>query len=91
MILGIKCAVHRHYSRVPLEEHHVWPLGDGGPNLPLNKITVCANGHYEIHACLDMLRKGIELTWRQKIGFGRKVRTYAGQGWSQIELAKRAS
>ena len=89
MELGTDCAVHRHWSRVPLELHHVWPLGDGGPNIPKNKIKVCANGHYSIHACLDLLRHGVPLTWRQKIGFGRKVRAYAGQGWAEIQLANK--
>lgn len=87
MKLGTNCKVHRHWSRVPIELHHVWPLGDGGPNLPSNLISVCANGHYAIHACLDLLRHGEhKLTWRQTISFGRKVRAYAQQGWAQIEL-----
>lgn len=84
MRLGTDCAVHRHTSAVPLEVHHIFPVGDGGPNAEVNKITVCANGHYEIHACLDLLRHG-KLTWRQKISFGYRVRTYALAGWVQIE------
>lgn len=84
MRLGTDCAVHRHTSAVPLESHHVWPLGDGGPNTPKNRITVCANGHYEIHAYLDLLRITTP-TWRQKLMFGFKVRKYAVLGWTQFK------
>jgi hypothetical protein len=85
--LGTDCVVHRHTSAVPLESHHIFPLGDGGPNIAANRIIVCANGHYEIHACLDLQRVAA-LTWRQKISFGRKVRMYAALGWLAIERSK---
>src|ERR1044072_585882 len=29
--------------------HHVWPLGEGGPNVEDNIIVVCATGHMNIH------------------------------------------
>lgn len=32
--------------------HHIWPLGDGGPDIMDNKVAVCPTGHYNIHVLL---------------------------------------
>ena len=50
------CAVHfTHQPTSHINEiHHLWPLGHGGPNVPENKIVVCATGHNSIH---DLLAK----------------------------------
>jgi hypothetical protein len=81
MPMSYECAVHKHRSWVPIERHHVWPRGLGGPDVESNKISVCANGHYEIHAYLDHLIKG---TWGAvERHFGAKVKRYARSGWEQ--------
>lgn len=54
---GRVCAVHVHYSKVPQEDHHVWPLGYHGPDIATNKARVCANGHGDIHYYLELLLK----------------------------------
>src|SRR5690348_7652407 len=81
MPMGMTCAVHKHRSYVPLERHHVWPLGMGGPDEPENLITVCCNGHYEIHEYLRqlMLHGSPAPGWRH---YDRKVRMYALSGWT---------
>lgn len=82
--MGLTCAVHSHPEWVPMERHHVWPLGMGGPDRDVNKITVCANGHYAIHAFLDLLidHSG-EVPWETARHFGKKVRDFAIRGWVQ--------
>jgi hypothetical protein len=82
MPMGTTCAVHKHRSYVPMERHHVWPLGMGGPNIAANLITVCCNGHYEIHEYLRqlILHGQAPANWRH---FSPKVRAYALSGWEQ--------
>lgn len=82
MPMGKTCAVHRHTSYVPLERHHVHPVGMGGPNVAANLITVCCNAHYSIHEYIRqlMLTGGQKpANWRH---YGRKVVAYAVQGWT---------
>lgn len=37
--------------------HHVWPLGDGGPDSPTNVVVVCPTGHENIHLLIRLLKK----------------------------------
>ena len=87
--MGTDCAVHRHGSRVPLEVHHVWPLGDGGPNIASNRRKVCANGHYEVHNFYDLLMVSAgHVPWKASRGYGWKVRALARAGYLQATTNK---
>lgn len=44
--------VHKPNSHVN-EVHHVWPKGQGGPDIPENRIVVCATGHNSIHQLIN--------------------------------------
>lgn len=46
-----ECQIHtRHVPNPHVNEvHHIWPLGKGGPDIPENRIVVCATGHNNIH------------------------------------------
>jgi hypothetical protein len=80
------CQVHRHRELVPIERHHIWPLGDGGPDVESNKVTVCANGHYSIHSLIDLMRKaGGRVPWTVRRRYGGGVRRYAQQGYDAIQ------
>jgi hypothetical protein len=82
--VGDECAVHQHDEWIPTMKHHVWPEGLGGPNVAGNRIVVCANGHYMIHAFLDLLIKhGGKVPNDLLRHFGPKVRGYAVSGWNQ--------
>lgn len=91
--MGQTCAVHKHRELVPLETHHIWPLGIGGPDAEWNKIVVCENGHGSIHSYLDMLIKrgwsGLSIDWSVRRRYGRKVRALAQKGYDAY-LASRA-
>jgi hypothetical protein len=48
------CIVHKRHipeSRQN-QRHHVYPLGEGGPNIEDNIIAVCPTGHMNIHLLL---------------------------------------
>lgn len=49
------CQLHtRHMPESHINHrHHIWPLGDGGPNISDNIVVVCATGHYNIHDLLQ--------------------------------------
>lgn len=82
--MGYTCAVHKHDSWVPTENHHIWPEGMGGPDIPANKIKVCCNGHYEIHEFIRQLMiYGGKVPWTLGQHFGYKVREYARIGWEK--------
>lgn len=84
MPMGYTCAVHKHDSWVPIEKHHVWPLGMGGPDVDSNKIEVCCNGHYEIHEFMRQLIKSAGIVpWTIAQHFGPKVRDYGRIGWEK--------
>jgi len=87
--MGTECACHNHREHVPIERHHVWPLGMGGPDDAANKVVVCANAHYSIHAALDLLVKSEGQppaeAWSH---YGWKVRRLARRGYERWRAAQ---
>jgi hypothetical protein len=81
MPMGVTCAVHRHREWVPIERHHVHPIGLGGPDVAANIVSVCANGHYAIHEYIRRLIASGLGNDPDKKHFGRKVRELAVTGW----------
>lgn len=84
------CAVHKHRSYVPLDVHHVWPLGMGGPDVESNKIHVCPTGHREIHEFMRRIEtfKGAKPPWLVRRKYGVKVQFYAWYGYDQAKGVK---
>lgn len=82
--MGTGCAVHRHLSLVPLQVHHIHPLGRGGADVPANRVTLCANGHYSVHALLDLLLTGRPVPWTTQRRYGVGVRRYAVRGAAAV-------
>jgi hypothetical protein len=66
------------------EGHHVWPLGEGGPDRPGNMLYLCGSSHNSVHAL-----------WRQYVKHGgapppavlqryrQYVRGIVADGWRQ--------
>jgi hypothetical protein len=80
------CTVHRHREGVPIEVHHVWPKGMGGPNVAANRVKLCSNGHGEVHEYLALLVAGDgRVPWRTKLRYGFKVRRVAQLGYDRIK------
>lgn len=79
------CIVHKHRDTVPLDVHHVFPRGAGGPDIASNRIVVCPNGHRRIHDYIRLLLKHQgQVPWPITRLFGPKVRHYARAGYDQI-------
>jgi hypothetical protein len=86
--MGRHCAVHTHREDVPLEVHHIWPLGEGGPDTKANKVTVCSNGHGSIHDLLAKIKKAGSVRavpWPVRRRYGWRIRGYATLGWVQMQ------
>lgn len=49
------CLVHGVHKPEPHVNHwhHVWPLGEGGPDIPDNKVVICPTGHMNVHDLLQ--------------------------------------
>lgn len=87
MAMGRTCWCHTHRDDVPLEVHHIWPLGSGGPDIKANRVTVCSNAHSATHDLLaKMLKAGTSsLPWYVRIRYGSKVRRLAAAGFAAIQ------
>lgn len=77
--MGRDCAVHVHEDEVPIEQHHIWPLGMGGPKTAENTVSVCSNGHAAIHDYMRLLARG-KVSWEEERRYGPKVRRLAQRG-----------
>lgn len=81
------CIVHNQHSPHSHvnEIHHVWPKGEGGPDIPENRIVVCATGHNSIHQLLNQFKahKGdVPYAVLRTYSFGE--RKYARLGYDRI-------
>jgi hypothetical protein len=86
MAMGRDCWCHRHRDDVPLEVHHVWPLGNGGPDIKANRVSVCSNAHSATHDLLSrMVKSGGRVPWTVRIRYGRRVRQLAATGYAAIQ------
>lgn len=85
--MGRACWAHKHRDDVPIEVHHVWPTADGGPNVPANRVPLCANAHSSTHDLLAKMRKAktVRLPWLVQIRYGSKVRRLARAGYTAIQ------
>ena len=80
------CEVGKYHFPRPARyvHHHVWPVGDGGPNEAENRIESCDAHHYAIHELLDLYRKG-PVPWSVRRHYSRGVQKYAALGWDRIK------
>lgn len=81
------CQVHnRHVPASHVNEvHHVWPLGHDGPDIPENRIVVCATGHNSIHDLLaKLLAANGDVPASEQRGYSRGERRYALLGYQRI-------
>jgi hypothetical protein len=46
------------------ERHHIWPLGDGGPDVEENQIDICDTTHKNAHIMMAaMKREHRDISW----------------------------
>lgn len=84
------CFAHKHRDEVPLDLHHVWPLGEGGPDVKSNLVRLCPNAHRQVHSYIRLLKKhNGKAPWLKRKFYGRWVR-YVGQaGYDAITINER--
>lgn len=83
-LMGFGCQVHTHRDWTPLDSHHIWPKGMGGPDVPANRVVVCPNGHGAIHEYMRRLIKhNGTVPPAEARHFGRKVKALAVRGWTE--------
>lgn len=81
------CQVHQKHMPASHinHRHHVYPQGEGGPNIEDNIIVVCATGHYNIHDLLShykMLMGKVPYSILRR--YSLKEREYAELGYKRI-------
>lgn len=88
--MGTNCWAHRHRELVPLEIHHIWPVGDGGPNVAGNRISICSNAHSSTHDLLAKMLKAPDgrVEWDVRRRYGVRVRALAQAGYTAIRTGK---
>lgn len=88
--MGTECAAHKHRELVPLEVHHVWPSGHGGPDTPGNRVKLCSNAHGAVHDLLSKMLKTPDgmVPWEIRRCYGKRVREIARRGYLQITAAR---
>ena len=88
--MGTECAAHRHSEWVPLEDHHIWPKGMGGPDVRSNIVRLCGNAHGAVHAYIDhLIRYGDRVPYETRRHFGPIIRAYATDGWQKAGSPRR--
>lgn len=86
MAMGRDCWAHTHREDVPMELHHVWPKGQGGPDVKANRVMICSNAHSATHDLLAKMLKASNpaLPWALRRRYGRKVRRLAEAGYRGV-------
>lgn len=78
---GAELVCHRHDSLVSYEDHHVWPVGYHGPDVPSNIVRICCNAHSDIHYLMERLLRGKPVVLAE---YGPVVRTLAQRGQREV-------
>ena len=66
------------------EAHHVWPLGEGGPNIAGNLLYLCGNSHNSAHALWRLYKRYGGTPPPAVIRrYRRYVRQVVADGWRQ--------
>jgi hypothetical protein len=87
MKTSLPCTFHRkHEPRSHVNEiHHVWPLGHGGPDIPENRVVICATGHNSVHQIISELILGHgNMSWAALRAYGKDERDLAKLGYDRI-------
>jgi hypothetical protein len=65
----------------------VLPLAYSGPDVPANKVTLCANAHSSVHDLLAKMLKS-RAPWSVRMHYGWRIRRLAKRGYDQIVAQK---
>jgi 5-methylcytosine-specific restriction endonuclease McrA len=88
-----RCLCVRRHVPEPqeLHRHHVWPLGEGGPDIVSNLRYLCPSSHSNTHKLWRAYQAhGGEPPWGVRKAYGVYVRQLVSDGWSQAHRSKGA-
>lgn len=81
------CQLHKTHIPEPHvnHRHHVYPLGDGGPDIADNIIVACPTGHYSVHDLLAHYRMLMgKVPYAITRRYSVEERKYAKLGYDRI-------
>lgn len=81
-----RCLCVRDHTPEPreLHRHHVWPLGEGGPDTKINLRWLCPSSHSNTHRLWRAYQAaGGTPPWPVRALYGKYVRDLVAQGWAQ--------
>lgn len=77
-----ECVADHNPNVITFHQHHVWPLGMGGPDEASNLVLLCPTVHASIHHLLrEFVRADGEPGWLITRHFGNYPRRLAAQGY----------
>lgn len=86
------CSANHQPGVLELTIHHVWPLGEGGPDDPANEVSVCPTTHYNVHELLRaMIAADREISLYEfsakygEVAVSRYARNLAATGYRRIK------
>lgn len=81
-----RCLCVRDHTPEPreLHRHHVWPLGEGGPDKSANLRFLCPTAHSNTHRLWREYQKQRGTPpWEIRRPYGKYVRDLVAEGWAQ--------
>lgn len=77
---------HRHMPETHLNHrHHIWPLGEGGPDIQDNIVVVCPTGHTNMHCLLKEYKTHMgNVPYTVIRTYSVEERKYAELGWKRM-------
>lgn len=79
--------VSRHNPQLLLDEaegHHIWPLGEGGPDIAENMRWLCPTTHTKVHNLWrEYVRYGETPPFNVRQRYSKYVRDLVAEGWRQ--------
>ena len=81
-----RCACVDRHTPIPqeLHRHHVWPLGEGGPDIAVNLRWICPTSHSAVHKLWrEYQQHRTTPPWEIRRHYNRFVRDLVADGWVQ--------
>ena len=81
-----RCQCVLRHSPVPMElhRHHVWPLGEGGPDVAANLRWLCPTTHSSAHKLWrEYQKRSTAPPWDVLRKYNKYTRDIVALGWSQ--------
>lgn len=79
------CVKKHQPNNLIVHQHHIHPVGQGGPDVGWNRVWLCPTGHYNVHYLLDAMLKNKGIVPRGQ--HNRYLLSLARRGYDAIQAA----